>query len=57
MKARITELNHEDLVDLISTAFTGNESMGIDYDSDAWKALPEEKKTKDPCFEGELPTN
>lgn len=51
MKARITELNHEDLVDLISTAFTGNESMGIDYDSDVWKALPEEKKTKNPCIE------
>ena len=51
MKARITELNHDELVDLISTAFTGNDSMGIDYDYDEWKALPEEKKTKDPCFE------
>ncbi len=35
---------HETLVNLFSTALTGSEMLGCDYDEDFWGLLPEEKR-------------
>lgn len=51
MKVQVTELTHEEIVDILSTGLSGNNVIGIDYNSDEWEALPEDKKTIDPCFE------
>ena len=55
MKTRITvtELSHEDLVDILSTALYGCDYLQVDYDLKAWEAIPSEKKEGD-CFEDRL---
>ena len=55
MKTRITvtELSHEDLVDILSTALYGCDYLQADYDLKAWEAIPSEKKEGD-CFEDRL---
>lgn len=55
MKTRITvtELSHEDLVDILSTALYGCDYLQVDYDRKAWEAIPSEKKEGD-CFEDRL---
>lgn len=51
MKFKVTELSHEELVDLISTAFTGNNVMGITYNRGDYNDIPEEMRTPNPCIE------
>ena len=55
MKTRITvtELSHEDLADILSTALYGCDYLQVDYDLKAWEAIPSEKKEGD-CFEDRL---
>lgn len=55
MKTRITvtELSHEDLVDILSTALYGCDYLQVDYDRKVWEAIPSEKKEGD-CFEDRL---
>lgn len=45
MKAKVTELTHDELVDILSTALYGCDYLGIDWDDDEWKLIPENKKT------------
>lgn len=51
MKAKITELTHQELGDILS--FVNAEGyFALDYDREAWSQLP--CKTEDPCFEDKL---
>ena len=52
-KIIITEINHKDLVNLFSTALTGSDMLGCDYDKDFWNGIPE-KKRKGQCFEDHI---
>jgi len=49
MKIRITvtELSHEDLVNILSTALYGCDYLQVDYDREFWKSIPEDKKSGD----------
>lgn len=55
----VTELSHEDLVNILSTALYGSDWLQVDYDRKAWydrktwEAIPSEKKEGD-CFEDHL---
>lgn len=55
MKARITvtELSHEDLVDIFSTALYGSDYLAADYNKETWAKIPEDKKEGD-CYEDHL---
>lgn len=50
-KITVTEINHEELVDLLSTALYDSSWFGADYDSDAYKKL---ENTTGECFEDKL---
>lgn len=45
----ITEITHEDIVDLLSTALYGGNIFGVDYDSNEYRKLPNLDKYK--CIE------
>ena len=55
MKVRITvtELSHEDLVDILSTALYGCDYLGVGYDHKTWEEIPEDKK-EGHCYEDHL---
>ncbi len=53
MKAQITEVTHEQLVDLFSTGLSGCEFLGADYDRNFYDAIPDDKREGD-CFEDHL---
>lgn len=50
-KITVTEINHEELVDLLSTALYDSSWFGADYDSDIYKKL---ENTTGECFEDKL---
>ena len=50
-KITVTEINHEELVDLLSTALYDSSWFGASYDSDTYKKL---KNTTGECFEDKL---
>ena len=50
-KITVTEFEHEDLVDLLSTALYGSTWFEADYDNDVYKTL---KNTNGDCFEDKL---
>ena len=52
-KKTITEITHDDLVDILSTALYGCDFLGADYDSEFYDALPDEKKEGD-CYEDKM---
>ena len=47
---QVTGVTHEELVNLFSTAFYGNEYMGANYDKNELDQIPEDKREGD-CFE------
>ena len=47
---QVTGVTHEELVNLFSTAFYGNENMGAHYDRHELDQIPEDKREGD-CFE------
>ena len=53
MKVQVTELTHDELVDILSTALYGCDYLTADYDTKAWKEIPQSKKHGD-CFEDHL---
>lgn len=52
-KITVTELSHEDLVDILSIALYGCDYLRTDYDRKVWESIPEENKSGD-CFEDHL---
>lgn len=50
-KITVTEINHDELVDLLSTALYDSSWFGASYDHDAYKKL---KNTTGECFEDKL---
>lgn len=50
-KITVTEINHEELVDLLSTALYGSSWFEAEYDSNIYNTL---KKTTGDCFEDKL---
>lgn len=52
-KITVTELSHEDLVDILSTALYGCDYLRTDYDRKEWASIPEENRPGD-CFEDHL---
>lgn len=46
----VTGVNHEELVNLFSTAFHGNNYMGAYYDKDELNQIPKDKREGD-CYE------
>lgn len=50
-KITVTEINHEELVDLLSTALYDSSWFGASYDSDTYKKL---ENTTGECFEDKL---
>lgn len=50
-KITVTEINHEELVDLLSTALEGSSWFGASYNSDIYKIL---ENTTGECFEDKL---
>ena len=50
-KITVTEINHEELVDLLSTALEGSNWFGASYNSDIYKKL---ENTTGECFEDKL---
>ena len=50
-KITVTEINHEELVDLLSTALYDSSWFGADYDRDTYKKL---ENTTGECFEDKL---
>ena len=55
MKVRVTvtELSHEDLVDILSTALYDCPYLAVTYNRKTWAEIPEDKKEGD-CFEDHL---
>lgn len=55
MKVRVTvtELSHEDLVDILSTALYGCPYLAVGYDKKLWAEIPEDKK-EGHCYEDHL---
>lgn len=51
-KTIITEMSHEDIVNLLSTAAFGSYMLGIDYNRKDYKALP--NKDEDDCIEDKM---
>lgn len=51
IKIKVTELNHEDLVDLLSTALYGNRTFAATYDRSVYESL---KNTTGDCFEDKM---
>lgn len=52
-KTVITEIDHDDLVNLFSTALTGSDMLGCEYDKEAYAKIPPEKTIGD-CFEDRI---
>lgn len=52
-KTVITEIDHDDLVNLFSTALTGSDMFGCEYDKEAYAKIPPEKTIGD-CFEDRI---
>lgn len=50
-KITVTEINHEELVDLLSTALTGSNWFGASYDKTLYESIQE---THGYCFEDKL---
>lgn len=50
-KITVTEINHDELVDLLSTALYDSSWFGADYDRDTYKKL---ENTTGECFEDKL---
>ena len=50
-KITVTEINHDELVDLLSTALEGSNWFGASYNSDIYKKL---ENTTGECFEDKL---
>lgn len=50
---KVTELNHANLVDILSTALYGCGWLQVDYDTEFLKSIPDEKKSGN-CFEDHL---
>lgn len=50
-KITVTEINHEELVDLLSTALYDSSWFGADYDRDTYKKL---ENTTGECFEDKM---
>ena len=50
-KITVTEINHEELVDLLSTALYDSSWFGADYDRDTYK---KDENTTGECFEDKL---
>lgn len=50
---KVTDLSHEDLVDILSTALYGCDYLQVGYDREVWETIPAEKKEGD-CFEDHL---
>lgn len=53
MKVQVTELTHDELVDILSTALYGCDYLQVDYDLKVWETIPAEKKEGN-CFEDHL---
>lgn len=53
VQIKVTELNHANLVDILSTALFGCDWLEADYDSNFWKSIPGDKKSGH-CFEDHL---
>lgn len=53
IKVTITEISHDDLVDLISTAFTYSTFLVANYDSIEYKQLPNADENND-CLEDKM---
>lgn len=53
MKVQVTELTHDELVDILSTALYGCDYLQVNYDRKTWEAIPAEKKEGN-CFEDRL---
>ena len=53
IKVTITEISHDDLVDLISTAFTYSSIFVVDYDSIEYEQLPNTDENND-CIEDKM---
>ena len=51
IKVKVTELNHEDLVDLLSTALYGNDTFAATYDRSIYEKL---ENTTGDCFEDKM---
>lgn len=51
-KTIITEITHDDLVDLLSTALYGNYILGADYDTRDYYECPDKKD--DDCYEDKM---
>ena len=52
-KVTVTELTHDELVDILSTALYDCDYLTADYDTKAWKEIPQDKKHGN-CFEDHL---
>lgn len=50
---KVTELNHANLVDILSTALYGCDWLAVDYDLEFFKNIPNDKKSGH-CFEDHL---
>lgn len=53
-KIKVTELSHDDLVNLFSTALYGCDYLCVDYDSEQWNNLKGKYEDMDICFEDKL---
>lgn len=51
-KTIISEITHEDLVDFFSTALSGSNIFGVDYDTETYNKCPDKKE--DDCIEDKL---
>lgn len=53
VEIKVTELTHEELVDLFATGLEGNAYLYSDYDGSFWQSIPDNKKEGD-CYEDHL---
>lgn len=51
-KTVISDINHEDLVDFLSTALYGSNFFGADYDVETYNNCPDKKE--DDCYEDKM---
>lgn len=50
MKTKVTELTHDDIVTILADGLYGCSHLGLDYNSEDWESLPEEKREGE-CIE------
>lgn len=50
---KVTSLTHEEIVDILSTAFYGCDFLDADYDSAFWRKIPAKKK-EGSCWEDHM---